>query len=103
MLVGGPEAIFQDIVLIGRQFLDGTISAVVVGKEKSLGRNHFTGTEHTALLRHQAHDGVFHRGLVDGVDVFGRQFQSAGLHGILDLLQQGERPHAFIGSQLEKG
>jgi hypothetical protein len=25
------------------------------------------------------------------------------LHGILDLLQQGERPHAFIGSQLEKG
>ena len=101
LLVGGPETIFQDVVLVGRKFLNGSVTTVVVREKQSLFGDYFSGTEHAALLRHQTNDGVFHRGLVDGVDVFGRQFQSAGLHGILDLLQQRERPHAFIGPQLE--
>jgi len=101
LLVGRPESVFQDVVLVGRKLLDGSITTVVVGEEQTLLGDDFSGAEHTALLRHQSNDGVFHRGLVDGIDVFGRQFQSARLHGILDLLQQGERPHAFIGPQLE--
>ena len=67
----GPETIGQVVVLDGRMFLNGVVAAMVVGEQQAFGRDEFA---RTAAV--EEHDGVLHRGLVDRVDVFGREAEA---------------------------
>jgi len=49
----GPETVFQVVVFNGRQRLNRTVAAVVVGKQQAVGRNDLARTSGT-----EDHDGV---------------------------------------------
>ena len=57
-----PEAVGQIVVLDGRQALDRSVAAVVVGNQQS-----FRGDELGRAAVVEEHDGVFERSLVDAV------------------------------------
>ena len=71
----GPESVGEVVVFDGRVPLDGAVAAVVVGQQQSFGRDQFA---RAAAV--EQHHGVFHRGLVDGIDVFGGEPESLGAH-----------------------
>jgi hypothetical protein len=68
---------------------------VVVGEEEALGAHHLAAAEAAA----QAHHAILHAAAVDVVDVLGGELEAELLHlGLVDLLELGEQPHAFVGS-----
>ena len=68
--------------------MDGTVTAVVIGKEESFIGNDFTGAEHTTV-GHKSYDGIFYGCVINGVNVFCGKLEAAGLHGVLDFLKEG--------------
>ena len=95
----GPETVFQVVVFDGRQRLNRTVAAVVVGKQQAVGRNDLARTSGT-----EDHDGVLERGFVDAVNLLGRKFAPAGLH-LLDIhfLKVGQQPHSLVGRSGQRG
>ena len=94
----GPETVGQVVVLDGRMFLDGVVAAVVVGEQQAFGRNEFA---RTAAV--EKYDGVFHRGLVDRVDVFGREAEAFCTHVVDAFGDQAREPHALVGQRRQEG
>ena len=72
-------------------FLDGVVAAVVVGEQQAFRRNEFA---RTAAV--EEYDGVFHRGLVDRVDVFGREAEAFCAHVVDALGDEAREPHALV-------
>ena len=88
-----PVAVHQVIVLRGAELLDAAIPAVVVGEQKAVLRNDFSGA--TAV---ELHHGVLQRTVIHAVDVFRREPASFTLHNVdVHALQKREQPHSFIG------
>ena len=87
----GPEAVGEVVVLDGRVALDGVVAAVVVGEQQAFGRDEFACTAAV-----EEHHGVLHRGLVDRVDVFGRQAESFRAHVVDALGDEAREPHALV-------
>ena len=88
----GPETVFEVVVLHGGMALDEAVTAVVVGKEKTLVTHQLSGAAAA-----EQHHGVFQAGLVHAVDVFGAELEALGLHVFNSLGNKGGQPHAFIG------
>ena len=102
--VVGPEAVAQVVVLDGGVLLQFAVAAVVVGGDESLVGNDFTGAEvpEGAAFVAKADDGVLDAVLVDGIDVFGREFETGFLHvGIV--LPISERSHMPSSARLAAG
>ncbi len=72
--------------------LDGIVTAVVVGQQKPLGGNQLA---RTAAV--EKHHGVFHRSLVDRIDVVGRKAESFGAHVADAVRNQARKPHPLVG------
>ena len=94
----GPETIGQVVVLDGRMFLNGVVAAMVVGEQQAFGRDEFA---RTAAV--EEHDGVLHRGLVDRVDVFGREAEAFCAHVVDAFGDQAREPHALVGQCGQEG
>ncbi len=93
----GPEAILEVIVLHRTMALNLRKSAVVVGEDEPLRRNHLCGTTAT-----KEHDGILEAGFVDRINVFGGELQAHGLHVLLiEGLEQRGNPHALRCAQCE--
>ena len=92
-----PEAVGQIVVLDGRQALDRSVAAVVVGNQQS-----FRGDELGRAAVVEEHDGVFERSLVDAVNVFRSQLESFGAHIVDARRDQARQPHALIGECRER-
>jgi hypothetical protein len=70
---------------------------MVVGYDQALIRNEFTGT--TAA---KEHNGILHRGLIDAVNIFCREFKSIFLHDPdIILIDKYRYPHPLVGSGSE--
>ena len=98
--VVGPESVAQVVVLDGGVLLQFAIAAVVVGGDESFVGNNFTGAEvpeGTAFVA-KADDCVLDAVLVDGIDVFGREFEAGFLHVGIVLADEREEPHALVGA-----
>ena len=98
--VVGPEAVAQVVVLDGGVLLQFAVAAVVVGGDESFVGNDFTGAEvpeGTAFVA-KADDGVLDAVLVDGIDVFGREFETGFLHVGIVFADEREEPHALVGA-----
>ena len=80
-------------MLVGGQGLDAAVTAVVIGYQEALGTDHLSGTSSAKV-----HDGIFQRRLVEGENLFRRQFAAGGLQVFsVHLFEEGQQPHAFIG------
>ena len=88
----GPESVGQVVVLDARMRLYGVVTAVVVGQQQSFGRDQLA---RAAAV--EQHHGVFHRSLVDRIDVFGREPETFGAHVVDALRNQAWKPHALVG------
>ena len=94
----GPETVGQVVVFDARMRLYGVVAAVVVGEQQAFGRNEFA---RTAAV--EEYDGVFHRGLVDRVDVFGREAEAFCTHVVDAFGDQAREPHALVGQRRQEG
>ena len=95
-----PETVAQVVVLDGGVLLQFAVAAVVVGGDESFVGNDFTGAEvpeGTAVVA-KADDGVLDAVLVDGIDVFGREFETGFLHVGIVFANEREEPHALVGA-----
>ena len=90
----GPESVGEVVVFGGRVPLDGAVAAVVVGQQQSFGRDQFARASAV-----EQHHGVLHRGLVDGIDVFGGEPESLGAHVVDARGDQAREPHALVGQR----
>ena len=88
----GPESVREVVVLDGRVALDGVVAAVVVGEQQPFGRDQLA---RAAAV--EEHYGVLHRGLVDRIDVFGREAESFRAHVVDALRDEARKPHALVG------
>ena len=88
----GPESVGQVVVLDARMRLYGVVTAVVVGQQQSFGRDQLA---RAAAV--EQHHGVFHRSLVDRIDVFGREPETFCAHVVDALRNQAWEPHALVG------
>ena len=98
--VVGPEAVAQVVVLDGGVLLQFAVAAVVVGGDESFVGNNFTGAEvpeGTAFVA-KTDNGVLDAVLVDGIDVFGREFETGFLHVGIVFADEREEPHALVGA-----
>ena len=87
------ETVFQIVLFRCGKALDAAVSAVVVGGEQALLRNHLAGASSAEL-----HDGVLQRSVVDVVDVLGSEAATDVAHGLfVELLEHGQQPHPFVG------
>ena len=87
-------------MLVGAEFLDGTIATVVVGEEQAVFAHNLTRAEEATRhgIAAEAHDGVFQTAVVDTVKLFRGQLQPHLLHVyIVQALDEHREPHAFIG------
>ena len=92
----GPESVGQVVVLDARMRLYGVVTAVVVGQQQSFGRDQLA---RAAAV--EQHHGVFHRSLVDRIDVFGREAEAFCAHVVDALRNQAREPHALVGESRE--
>ncbi len=90
----GPEAVGEVIVLDGAVLHDVAVAAVVVGEQQAL-----VADELACAASAEEDDGVFERGVVDVVDVAGRDAHTGALHGGFVALEEHGNPHAFVGAQ----
>ena len=89
----GPETVLQVVVLDGRKSLDRPEAAVVVGEQKSFGRDDLARA--TAA---EDDDRILQRRLVDAVDLLGGEFAPAFLHvSDVHFLKVGQHPHTLVG------
>ena len=93
LLVHGPKAVVQVVVLHRGMRLDGVEAAVVVGQQQALRGNHFAGAKSA-----EGNDGVLQGAVVYVVQIFGGQLQTGLAHVlVVELLHQERKPHAFVG------
>ena len=88
----GPIAILQIIVFGRGKLLDMAVAAVVVGYHQAFPGNHLSGAAAAEM-----DDGIFQRGMVHGINLFGRQAAAQVFHGSgIHFLEQREHPHALV-------
>ena len=80
--VVGPEAVAQVVVFHGGMFLQLAVAAVVVGGDKAFVGDNLASAEmpEGASFVAEAYDGILDAVLVDGIDVFRREFEAGLLH-----------------------
>ncbi len=89
----GPKTVVEVVVFEGAEFLNLTVTAVVVGQQQALVGYHLAGA---AAAKY--YDGVFEARLIDAEELFGAEFEAHFVHGLdVELLEQGQQPHAFVG------
>ncbi len=87
-----PKSVGQIIMLHCRMVLYGTVSAMVVGQQQSVRRHQLGGTSTI-----EQNDSIFHRGLIDRIDIVGREVKPLGSHvGYTSSYERG-KPHSLIG------
>ncbi len=72
--------------------LDGVVAAVVVRQQQPFG-----GDELPGAAAVEEHDGILHRGLVDRIDVFGREPETFCTHVVDAFGDEAREPHALVG------
>ena len=71
---------------------DGGVQQGMVGEQQPFGRDQLA---RAAAV--EEHYGVLHRGLVDRIDVFGREAESFRAHVVDALRDEARKPHALVG------
>ena len=88
-----PKTICQVVMFYRTVLLDRSISAMMIGQDKSVGRNNFSGTS-------SAKDTycIFQRNIVGVVDVVGIQLQTLCFHAVCQVLflHELQQPHTFV-------
>ena len=88
----GPEAVGEVVVFEARVALYGVVAAVVVGEQQPFG-----GDQLARAAAVEEHYGVFHRGLIDRINRFGREVEPLGPHVVDARGDQAGEPHALVG------
>ena len=98
--VVGPEAVAEIVVFDGGVLLEFAVATVVVGGDKTFVGDDLTSAEvpEGAAFVAEADDGVLDAVLVDGIDVFRREFETGFLHVGIVLADEREEPHALVGA-----
>ena len=74
------------------ELLDAAVAAMVVGHQKTFGRNNLTRASAAEL-----DDGILERGIVDAVNLFRSKPAPELFHRIcVELFQQWKHPHSFV-------
>ena len=93
-----PETVLQVVVLNGTELLDGRITAVVIGEEKSLIRDYLTGT---AVAENDY--GVLQCSIVQIIYLLWGDLESKFGHpAAVHFFQQRQNPHSLIRLDRDK-
>ena len=92
--VHGSKSVGQVVVFDGAVLLNLAVAAMVVGNQQPLVRNQFSGTAAA-----ETDDGILEAGLIDGIEVLGRQAEPFGTH-VVDAAfgHEARQPHPFVGT-----
>ena len=87
-----PETVAEVVVLRGAELLDAAVAAVVVRDQQAFFGDHFG---RAAIV--ELDDGVLEGGMVDAVDLLGREPAAFGGHDVdVHRFQQRQEPHALV-------
>ena len=78
--------------------LNLAVATVVVGEEQAVRRDYLA-----CATSAKTHYGVFQRGFVDTIDIFGCELETLGLHVVYPTGDEQGQPHAFVGFHWHQG